>query len=116
MSKKKKTKKEDSFIYILLLSVVSVLFVALDNYISLLGIIVLPFILFIINYIYKNYGYKESIKSLSISILIIISYLLLMYNLENRVINFIEVLKISFKYFIVVFLYVLMCKIKKNED
>ncbi len=117
--RKKKKKQEDSFIYLLLLSILTVFSVVLSFYdifrISL-GIIVIPIIMYLINYIYKNYDHKETVNICLISISMMVVYLFLLYNLENRVIDILEVFKYIFIYFIFMFANIILNKKIKNTS
>lgn len=116
MSKKKKKKQEDSFIYLLLLSIIVVLSTVLSLFNIYLSVLVIPIIIYLINYIYRNYDYKETLSICLISISMIIVYLFLLYNLENRVIDILEVIKYSFIYFIVMFINIIINKYIKNTS
>lgn len=116
MSRKKKKKQEDSFIYLLLLSIIVVLSTVLSLFNIYLSVLVIPIIIYLINYIYRNYDYKETLSICLISISMIIVYLFLLYNLENRVIDILEVIKYSFIYFIVMFINIIINKYIKNTS
>lgn len=115
MPKKKVSKKEqiknDSFMFVMLLATMSILAVALRDYyfniksISItFSIFVIPFILFISNYITKKYGFKISLQGIFISALIIVTFLVLMKDLTNQQVILLELLGYFFSYFISMFI------------
>ena len=116
---KRKKKKEDPFIYVLILSLLVVLSLVLSFYkvysVSF-GTLIVPLIIYITNYIYNNYDYKETLNSCLISILMVVLYLFLLYNLEDRIINILEVLKYLIIYSIVAFFPLIINKYKKNTS
>ena len=77
MSKKKRKKKEcynDSWMFAMLLSTICILSVALNSYhfhlfgISLsFSVFAIPVVIFTSNYITKEYGFSDSLKSILIS-------------------------------------------------
>lgn len=115
MPKKKVSKKEqiknDSSMFVMLLATMSILAVALRDYyfniksISItFSIFVIPFILFISNYITKKYGFKISLQGIFISALIIVTFLVLMKDLTNQQVILLELLGYFFSYFISMFI------------
>lgn len=117
--KKKKNKEDDIFNYILLSSIFSTLLVTLSFYkinILRLDIVFFPIIIYLTNYNFKKCGFKTTFNSLLISISMIVMYLFLLYNLENRLINILEVFKYSLIYFISIFINLLINKNKKNTS
>ena len=81
----------DIFMLSMLLSVTCVLAVALKTYqFTIFGntltfsLFIVPFIIFISNYITKKYGFKNSLFSIVVSTLMIVAFLLLIDNLTNR--------------------------------
>lgn len=118
MARKKKKQKEDIFIYILLLSTLSVLSVVLNMYklyIISFDILIIPIIIYFVNYLSKKFEFKETLNACLISTLMIVLYLFLFYNLENRIINIIEVFKYIFIYFLLVYLNLITNKYIKNN-
>lgn len=118
MAKKKTKQKEDIFIYILLLSTLSVLSVVLNMYklfIISFDILIIPIIIYLINYLFKKFDYKETLNACIISTSIIVVYLFLVYNLENRLIDIIEVFKYIVIYFLLVYLNLIINKNIKHE-
>ena len=111
MPKKKTKKKEiiqnDSFIFIMLLATISILAVSLKDYTFSIGgidiifsIFVIPFILFISDYITKKYGFKETLYGILVSSLIIVTFLVLIKDLTNQKVIVLELLGYFFSYFI----------------
>lgn len=96
----------DVFMFSILLSVICILAVSLKSYqFTVLGntlpfsLFVVPFIIFISNYITKKFGFKNSLFSICISSLIIIAFLLLIYNLTNREASIFEMFGLTVTYF-----------------
>lgn len=88
----------DIFMLSMLLSVTCVLAVALKAYqFTLFGntltfsLFIVPFIIFISNYITKKYGFKTSLFSTFVSTLMIVAFLLLIDNLTNRQASIMEI-------------------------
>lgn len=115
MPKKKTKKKEiiqnDSFIFIMLLATISILAVSLKDYTFSIGgidiifsIFVIPFILFISNYITKKYVFKETLYGILVSSLIIVTFLVLIKDLTNQKVIILELLGYFFSYFISMFI------------
>ena len=100
--KKKLTKKQIASEYLLfafLLSTVSVLATSLNNYtFPIFGmritfsIIVFPIIIFVSNYITKKFGFIDSLKSIIISTLIIVAFIILIDDLVGCQVNILELL------------------------
>lgn len=96
----------DIFMLSMLLSVTCVLAVALKTYqFTLFGnnltfsLFVVPFIIFISNYITKKYGFKNSLFSICVSSLMIVAFLLLIYDLTNREAIISEMFGLTITYF-----------------
>ncbi len=96
----------DVFMFSILLSVICILAVSLKSYqFTVLGntlpfsLFVVPFIIFISNYITKKFGFKNSLFSICVSSLIIIAFLLLIYNLTNREASIFEMFGLTVTYF-----------------
>lgn len=96
----------DVFMFSILLSVICILAVSLKSYqFTVLGntlpfsLFVVPFIIFISNYITKKFGFKNSLFSICISSLMIIAFLLLIYNLTNREASIFEMFGLTVTYF-----------------
>lgn len=88
----------DIFMLSMLLSVTCVLAVALKTYqFTIFGntltfsLFIVPFIIFISNYITKKYGFKNSLFSTVVSTLMIVAFLLLIDNLTNRQASIMEI-------------------------
>lgn len=88
----------DIFMLSMLLSVTCVLAVALKTYqFTIFGntltfsLFIVPFIIFISNYITKKYGFKNSLFSIVVSTLMIVAFLLLIDNLTNRQASIMEI-------------------------
>lgn len=88
----------DIFMLSMLLSVTCVLAVALKTYqFTIFGstltfsLFIVPFIIFISNYITKKYGFKNSLFSTVVSTLMIVTFLLLIDNLTNRQASIMEI-------------------------
>lgn len=98
--KKKLTKKQIESEYLLfafLLSTVSILAIALNSYTFKLfninvtfAVIVFPIILFVSNYVTKKFGFIDSLKSIIISTLIIVAFIILIDDLVGCKINLLE--------------------------
>lgn len=96
----------DVFMFSILLSVICILAVSLKSYqFTVLGntlpfsLFVVPFIIFISNYITKKFGFKNSLFSICVSSLMIIAFLLLIYNLTNREASIFEMFGLTVTYF-----------------
>ncbi len=108
MSKVKKNKSSnDAYMLCMLLSIVSILAVILKDYFFKIGNIdmtysslVLPFILFISNYITKKYNVKTSLQSILISSLMIVTFLILIKDLTNQPIVILDLVGNFLSYFI----------------
>ena len=117
--KKKVNKKEqfndDAFWLTMLLSVTSVLLTLLNSYEFIIfnqhlafSLIVIPIVVFINNYITKKHGFKNSLISIIISTLMIVSFLLLIENLTNQKADMIEIFGYSISYFTGIFVNLLV--------
>ncbi len=117
--KRKKSKKSKNinkeidnefFLFTFLLATISILATTLNDYnFNIFGcsitfsVFVLPFIIFISNYITKKLGFKYSFKSIIISTLIIIAFIILIEDLTGKQLNFIEIGSSSISYFVSLF-------------
>lgn len=111
--KKKITEKEienEFLLFSFLLATISILATSLKSYtFPLFGlnitfsIFVLPCILFTSNYINKKFGFKNSLKAIIISTLIIIAFIILIEDLIGKKLDFIEIGSQSISYFISLF-------------
>ena len=110
---KKITEKEienEFLLFSFLLATISILATSLKSYtFPLFGlnitfsIFVLPCILFTSNYINKKFGFKNSLKAIIISTLIIIAFIILIEDLIGKKLDFIEIGSQSISYFISLF-------------
>lgn len=114
MSKKKRKKKEcynDSWMFAMLLSTICILSVALNSYhfhlfgISLsFSVFAIPVVIFTSNYITKEYGFSDSLKSILISCLMIVAFSILIKDLVNQKLVLFDVLLPFFIYFVSLFI------------
>lgn len=109
--KKKEEFSNDAFMLSMLLAVTCVLATSLKayeftlfNHTLTFSLLVLPIIVFISNYITKKQGFKNSLYSIIISTLMIITFLLLIENLTNQKANVMEILGYSISCFVSLFI------------
>lgn len=111
--KKNKNKKDynDSWMFAMLLSVTCLLATSLKSYTFSLfsikvtfAVFVVPIIIFISNYITKKYGFKDSLKAILISALMMTAFLILIEDLTNRKLVFMEIIGPFITYFISLFI------------
>lgn len=118
--KKKKVKKKEKqkqqisnevFMFSMLLAVICILKTALNSYtfnifnssISF-SIFLVPIIIYISNYITKKYGFKNSLYSIVISTLMVIAFIILIYDLSNQPIVFSNLVYNFISYFVSLFI------------
>ena len=96
----------DIFMFSILLSVVCILAVSLKSYQFILfgnhlpfSLLIVPFTIFISNYITKKYGFKNSLFSIGVSTLVIVAFILLIDNLTNRQASITEISGFVVTYF-----------------
>lgn len=96
----------DILMFSILLSVVCILAVSLKSYhFTLFGnnlpfsLLIVPFTIFISNYITKKYGFKNSLFSIGVSTLVIVAFILLIDNLTNRQASIVEISGFVVTYF-----------------
>ena len=121
--KKKKTKKElikeeienDFLLFTFLLATASMMMIALQKYSFNIGIYAIPFsvfvlpvLIFICNYITKKLGFKKALGSIMISSLILLAFLILIYDLVRREIDIIDLASNVLSYFICLFVNLLI--------
>ena len=99
-SEKKDVVYYDSWIYILLLTTTLLLTYAISNYTFSISYIrltyslfLIPFLYFILNLIIKKYGYPEAIKSISISGLSLVLFVVIIDMLSGNGLSFNNVYK-----------------------
>lgn len=99
-SEKKDVVYYDSWIYILLLTTTLLLTYAISNYTFSISYIrltyslfLIPFLYFILNLIIKKYGYPEAIKSISISGLSLVLFVIIIDMLSGNGLSFNNVYK-----------------------
>ena len=112
--KKKKKKVEyndDLWMFAMLLSVICILAVALSSYhFHLLNtslsfsIFVIPVVIFTSNYITKEYGFSDSLKSILIACLIIVAFSMLIKDLVNQKLVLFDILLPFIIYFVSLFI------------
>ena len=108
--KKKKVEHNDSWMFAMLLSVICILAVALSSYhFHLLNtslsfsIFVIPVVIFTSNYITKEYGFSDSLKSILIACLIIVAFSILIKDLVNQRLIHFDILLPFIIYFVSLF-------------
>ena len=108
--KKKKVEHNDSWMFAMLLSVICILAVALSSYhFHLLNtslsfsIFVIPVVIFTSNYITKEYGFSDSLKSILIACLIIVAFSILIKDLVNQRLILFDILLPFIIYFVSLF-------------
>lgn len=111
---KKKRKEEfsnDAFMLTMLLAVTCILATSLKTYQFVLfqhtltfSVFILPFIIFLSNYITKKQGFKNSLYSIIISTLMVVAFLLLIENLTNQKADVLEIFGYSISYFVSLFI------------
>lgn len=114
LKKKEELKEKESnevFMFSILLSVICILKTALNSYTFTLfnssisfSIVLVPIIIFISNYITKKYGFKNSLNSIIISTLMVIAFIILIYDLENQPIVFLNLVNNFISYFVSLFI------------
>lgn len=126
-SKKNEIVQNDSLLFTMLLSTMSILAVALKDYTFSLGnmqitfsIFVMPLIIFISNYITKKYGFKVSLQAILISSLIIVAFIILIKDLVNQKMIMLEIIGHFISYFVSLFInlsiyYYILINFKENE-
>ena len=112
--KKKKKKVEyndDLWMFAMLLSVICILAVTLNSYhFHLLNtslsfsILVIPVVIFTSNYITKEYGFSDSLKSILIACLIIVAFSMLIKDLVNQKLVLFDILLPFIIYFVSLFI------------
>ncbi len=112
--KKKLSKKEINNEFLLiafLLATTSILATALNSYhFPFMGfnisfaVILLPVIIFVSNYITKKFGFKDSFKSIIISSLIIVAFIILIDDIVGKQIDLLQLFGQVLGYFVSMFL------------
>ena len=108
--KKKKVEHNDSWMFAMLLSVICILAIALSSFhFHLLNtslsfsIFVIPVVIFTSNYITKEYGFSDSLKSILIACLIIVAFSMLIKDLVNQKLVLFDILLPFIIYFVSLF-------------
>ena len=89
---KKKVEHNDSWMFAMLLSVICILAIALS-----------PVVIFTSNYITKEYGFSDSLKSILIACLIIVAFSMLIKDLVNQKLVLFDILLPFIIYFVSLF-------------
>lgn len=107
----RRQRENDAFMLSMLLSVTCLLATSLKLYQFTLfhqplsfSLLIIPIVVFISNYITKKYGFKDSLNGIIISSLMLIAFLILIKDLTNQQIDFIELLENFVTYFISLFI------------
>ncbi len=108
---KKNIINNECFMFSMLLATISILAVTLNDYTFKIGVLnitfsvfVFPIILFISNYITKKYGFKAALQAIFISSLTIVAFIILIKDLVNQPISFLELCGQFISYFIGLFI------------
>lgn len=129
MASKKKVLKEadnDGWIYVLLLTTLSILLQSLRNYKVVLfghtigyGMFLIPVIFFLANYIVKEYDYKKGIAAIAISSVISVSFVAIIYFALGRTLILTKVcgdfLAYTVSQFVNLFIYQFLLSNKSNS-